>query len=111
MADNARKILAHGDFEELAPGVWMVTGSLPFPLKRNMTVVRLPDGTLLLHSVIAMSDEVMAKLDTLGKPSVLIVPGSGHRMDVQFYKQRYPQIRVVAPAAARAAVEKVIKLD
>jgi hypothetical protein len=107
----AQKILPHGPIEELAPGLWSVTGSLPFPLKRNMAVYRLEDGTLLLHSVIAMDEAGMARLEALGKPSVLIVPNGGHRMDAPFYKQRYPAARVVAPAATRAVVEKVIKVD
>jgi hypothetical protein len=53
----------------------------------------------------------MAKLDALGRPSVLIVPHTGHRMDAPFYKARYPEIRVLAPVAARAKVEQVIKVD
>lgn len=111
MAGTAPKIFPHSDINELAPGVWEVEGALPFPLKRNMTIARLPDGTLLLHSVIAMNEEGMAKLDALGKPSVTIVPHAGHRMDAPFYKQRYPEIHVVAPAAARVKIEEVIKVD
>jgi hypothetical protein len=111
MAEKTYKILPHGPLEELTPGLWSVTGNLPIPLKRNMTVYRLADGTLLLHSVIAMNEAGMAALEALGKPSVLIVPHGGHRMDAQFYKKRYPAARVVAPAAARADVEKVIKVD
>ena len=111
MASDGHKLMAHGDLEELIPGVWMVTGSLPFPLRRNMTVVKLRDGTLLLHSVVAMNDAGMAKLDALGKPSVMIVPSTGHRLDAGFYKARYPDVRVLCPAGARAAVEKVIKAD
>jgi hypothetical protein len=76
-----------------------------------MIIYRLADGTLLLHSVIAMSDEGMAKLDALGRPSVMIVPHIGHRMDAPFYKARYPQVRVLAPAGARAKVEEVIKVE
>jgi hypothetical protein len=97
MADKVHKILPHGPIEELAPGLWSVTGDLPIPLKRNMVVYRLKDGTLLLHSVIAMEEEGMKKLEALGKPSVLIVPHGGHRMDAKFYKERYPAARVLAP--------------
>jgi hypothetical protein len=32
-------------------------------------------------------------------------------MDAPFYKARYPQIRILAPAGARAKVEEVIKVD
>jgi hypothetical protein len=111
MPAKPHKILPHDDLEELAPGLWTVRGSLPFPLKRHMIVYRLADGTLLLHSVLAMDEAGMAKLDALGRPAVLIVPHTGHRMDAPFYKARYPQIRVLAPAAARAKVEEVIKVD
>lgn len=67
-----------------------MTGSLPFPLRRNMVVYRLADGNLLLHSVIAMTDDGMARLDALGKPTVIVLPNGGHRMDVAAYKGRYP---------------------
>jgi hypothetical protein len=111
MAEQTHKIFPHGDPQELMPGVWVVTGALPFPLKREMTIAKLSDGSLLLHSVIAMNDAAMAKLDALGKPSVMIVPHGSHRLDPPFYKARYPEIRVVAPAAARAKIEEVIKVD
>src|SRR6185436_2856825 len=95
MADPTHRRFPHDDLEQLAANLWTVRGSLPFPLKRQMIIYRLADGTLLLHSVIAMNDEGMAKLDALGRPSVMIVPHIGHRMDAPFYKARYPQVRVL----------------
>jgi hypothetical protein len=108
---EAHKILPHDEPREVVSDVWVVMGSLPFPLKRTMTIVRLSDGSLLLHSVIAMDEAGMAKLDALGKPSLMIVPHAGHRMDAPFYKARYPDLRVVAPAAVRAKVEEVVPVD
>ena len=35
MASAPHKILEHGDIQPLAPGLWFVRGSLPFPLMRN----------------------------------------------------------------------------
>jgi hypothetical protein len=111
MAEKAHKILPHGEFEELAPGLWSLTGSLPMPLRRNMIVYRMADGALLLHSVIALDEAGMAKLEALGRPSIMIVPAVGHRMDAPFFKARYPNLRVIAPAAIRSKVEDVIKVD
>lgn len=111
MASRPHIILPHGDLEELAPGLWTVQGNLPIPLLRKMTVYRLRDGSLLLHSVIALGDEGMARLAALGRPSAMIVPNTGHRMDAPFYKARFPELRVLCPAAARAKVEEVIKVD
>ena len=53
----------------------------------------------------------MAALDALGRVSIILVPNSVHRLDAGFYKKRYPDARVVAPAAARAKVEDVIAVD
>ncbi len=108
---TAKKLLPHGDLEPLGPGVWQVTGALPFPVKRNMTIARLSDGTLLFHSVVAMNDAGMAALDALGAPSILIVPNAGHRMDAPFYKARYPNVRVVCPAGKRTKIEEVVAVD
>jgi len=93
---DEHKIFAHGLPQEVAPGLWQVEGSLPFPVKRNMTVHRLADGTLLLYSVVAMNEEGMKALERLGKPAVMVVPLSSHTMDAAFYKRRYPELRVFA---------------
>ena len=101
------KIFPHGAPREIVPGLWQVRGSLPFPLPRNMTVYRLPDGGLLLHSVVAMSDEGLAALERLGKPVAMLVPHTMHVMDAPFYKARYPELRVIAPADAAARIPGV----
>ena len=73
MKSAAYKLYPHGDLESPIGGVWMVTGRSAFPLYRRMTVWKLPDGTLLAHSVIAMDDARMAALDALGRLSIILV--------------------------------------
>lgn len=99
---KAHRILPHGLPTECAPGLWRVVGSLPFPLKRNMFIVRLPAGGLLLYSVVAMNDAGFAALEALGRPTVMVVPHPFHVMDAAFYKARYPDIRVVGLPEAGA---------
>jgi hypothetical protein len=111
MKTAKHKVYPHGDLESPIGGVWIVTGRSAFPLYRRMTVWKLPDGSLLAHSVIAMDDARMAALDALGPVSIILVPNGGHRLDAGFYKKRYPQARVVAPAASRAKVEDLIAVD
>jgi hypothetical protein len=91
----------------VAPGLWRVVGSLAFPLKRNMFVLKLPDGGLLLHSVVAMNDAGLAALEALGRPAIMVVPHPMHVMDAPFYKARYPHLRVVGRADAGARVKGV----
>jgi hypothetical protein len=100
------KIYPHGMPEPLTEGVWWIRGTLGFPLHRNMIVVRLPTGELLLHSVVALDDEGMQALEALGKPTYAIVPHFAHMMDIGFYKARYPELKVLAPAVHRRAVEQ-----
>jgi len=110
-ADKAHKLYARGDLESPIAGVWMVAARCPFPLYRRMAIWKLPDGSLLAHSVIAMDDAGMAQLDALGRVSIILVPHEGHRLDAGFYKRRYPDARVVAPAASRAKVERMVAVD
>jgi hypothetical protein len=104
--------LPHGPLEKLAENLWRVSGSLPrMTLRRTMTIARLGDGGLVIHSAIALDDETMKKIEALGAPAYLIVPGAFHRKDAPAYKQRYPGVTVLAPRGARDKVVKVIPLD
>lgn len=103
------RIFPHGAPVELAPGLWQLEGSLPFPLKRNMTLFRRADGSLVVVSPVALDEAGMKGLEALGEPSVLVISHPMHIMDVRFYKARYPRMRVVAAkdAAARLSDVKV----
>ncbi len=96
-ARMAHKIFLHQSFQQVAPGLWQLEGSLPFPLKRNMTVVKLSSGGLLIYSAVALTDAGFAELERLGKPEIIVVPQPFHVMDLAFYKQKYPQLKVLGP--------------
>ena len=105
-------VRGHGPIEQLAENLWWVRGDVPrMPLKRNMVIVRRTDGSLLLHNAIALREVEQAQLEALGTPALLIVPNAFHRLDAPAYKARYPQLRVFAPAGARAKVESVLPVD
>lgn len=53
----------------------------------------------------------MAKLESLGTPKIMVVPNRIHRLDAGIYKQRYPQLVVVCPAAAKPYVEEKVAVD
>jgi hypothetical protein len=102
----AHRLFPHGELHALAPNLWQVRGSMSFPLRRNMTVYRLPDGTLVLHSVVAMEEAGMKALEALGRPAVMVIPHGGHRMDAGFYKQRYPDLKVACPPEGKQKAEE-----
>jgi hypothetical protein len=80
-------------------------------LRRTMTVVRRADGTLLLHSPIALDETRQRELEALGPLAVLVVPNAGHRLDAPAYKARYPQVVTFCPRGGRAKVAEVISVE
>jgi hypothetical protein len=101
-----------GRLEALAPNLWWVWSLLASPpMPRNMVVVRLPSGGLLLHSPICLPEEEMARLDALGPVELIVVPNEGHRIDSLRFRKRYPGARVLAPFNARKKVERVVPVD
>lgn len=106
-------VAPHSPIEELTENLWHVTGTFTnAPMApREMVLYKLPDSTLLIHSAIALTEAGMAELESLGTPKVLIVPNRIHRLDARIYKQRYPDVLVVAPAAAKPYVEEILSVD
>jgi hypothetical protein len=110
--DSAWTVLPHGPLEQLSDNLWWVTGSLKgMSLKRSMTVVRRSDGTLVIHSAIAMTEDRMRELEALGVPAYLIVPNRGHRRDAPKFKKRYPALKVYAPRGGRKTIEERVPVD
>jgi hypothetical protein len=101
-----------GTLEPLAPNVWWVWSLMKSPpLPRNMVVVRLPSGELLVHSAVCLPEAQMAKLDAWGPVAWVVVPNEGHRSDLRRWRARYPNAKVLAPRAAVPKVQEVGKVD
>ena len=108
------KVLPHGPLTAIDEGLWAVVGEIPMPLMdlpRRMTVVRLRDGGLVIWSAIALDEANMERLETLGRPTFLIVPGEHHRLDAASWKFRYPALQVVSAPGARAKIGDVVPVD
>jgi hypothetical protein len=107
-------VLPHGKLSEIENGILTVVGRIRMPLgsfPRRMTVVRLSGSRLAVWSAIALDAKEMATLEAYGRPAFLIVPNDHHRLDAKPWKDRYPQIQVVAPEGSRAKVEQVVPVD
>ena len=107
-------VLPHGNLSEIDDGILTVVGQIRMPLvslPRCMTVVRLSDSRLVVWSAIALDEKGMATVEAFGRPAFLIVPNDHHRLDAKPWKDRYPQLQVVAPEGSRAKVEEVVPVD
>ena len=87
-----------------AEGVWTVEAPhhfLGLHLGTRMTVVRLPDGSLWLHSVVAIDDLLADEVQALGPVRHIVMPDLFHHVYVAEAIQRWPGARVHAPRAMR----------
>jgi hypothetical protein len=99
---------------ELSPaGIWIGERKLWFGgvrLRSRMTVIRLADGRLWVHSASEPTPELCAELDRLGQVSWLVVPNRWHHIHAAAMKARYPDAQVIGPASAKLR-NKSVALD
>lgn len=85
---------------QLAPDLWVVETPLRFlgvEAGRRMTIARLRDGGLWLHSPAPLTGELRASLDALGPPRFVVAASAvhGHRFMEQ-YREAYPDLELWA---------------
>lgn len=66
----------------------------------HTTIVRLADGSLLLHSPAPVSDALADHLKALGAVAWLLVPNCFHHLGTPAAAARFPDAKVVGPASA-----------
>jgi hypothetical protein len=105
-------VLPHRPIEKLSDDLWIVEGDLPHgPMPRTMTLVRLPDRRIIVHSAIALGERSMREIDEWGDVAFIIVPNDHHRLDPAAYRERYPKAQIVCPPGARSKIEEKVKVD
>ncbi|HEX5749963.1 MAG TPA: DUF4336 domain-containing protein [Archangium sp.] len=68
----------------------------------RMTVIRLPDGGLWLHSPVKLDAETKGAVDALGPVRFLVAPNTMHHLSLGDWAAAYPAAKVLAPAGLRA---------
>lgn len=110
--DTKWYVAPHGPLEQLSPRLWRIQGDVPgMSLKRVMSIGKRSDGTLVVHSAIALEEELMQEIDRWGKVAYVVVPNGYHRLDAPWFHTRYPRAKVLAPSGARAKVDEVVNVD
>lgn len=108
------KVLPHGQVKTVDDRILTVEGEIPMPFgkfPRRMTVVGLSRNRSAIFSAMALNERAMRHIEEVGKPSFLIVPNGHHRLDAHAWKQRYPNLKVVCPPAAKKKVGEAVPVD
>jgi hypothetical protein len=90
---------------KLAENIWTVEGpevayrlgGMVIPCPTRMTVARLADGTLWLHSPVAYTAALDHALTSLGRISALVAPNSYHYSHIKPWAEMHKEAGVFAP--------------
>lgn len=103
----------------VAPDLWIADGpeigmaylgfTLPFPTR--MTVIRLGDGGLFVHSPIAAHAALMDQVAAQGEVRYLVAPNSLHYWSVPDWKARFPAARVWAVPGLAQKAKRPLAVD
>lgn len=92
--------MTNGPLIPFADGVWIAEAPVRFlgmRLTATMTVIRLADGGLLLHSPVAMTRERRAAVEALGRVAQLYSPNTFHHLRIGDWHAEFPAARLHAP--------------
>ena len=88
--------------EKLADNLWIITGEtvsfLSLPYSTRMTVIRLSDGGLWVHSPVRYTAELADVLAGLGPVRYLVAPNALHHLFLKDWQQHYPAAEVYGTA-------------
>lgn len=84
--------------ETLANNIWIIDGEcvqfLGLPFSTRMTIIRLENGDIWVHSPIKLTSNVKEQLNTLGKVTYLIAPNHLHHLFLTDWIRDYPDAEV-----------------
>jgi hypothetical protein len=98
-------VVADDSLTPFAEGVWVDCAPvriLGTRLTATMTVLRLGDGSLLLHSPLAMTPARRAAVEALGPVAHLYAPNLFHHLRIGEWAEAFPSARLHAPRGLAA---------
>jgi hypothetical protein len=90
---------------EIAPGLWHAQHHFKIagtPVSSRMTVVRLADGKLWIHSPVPLTAQLREQIDALGEVAYIVAPSKLHHLFLSGCAAAYPQAQLFgAPGLAK----------
>jgi hypothetical protein len=97
----------------LAPDLWIATRQFTNELgvvTSRMTVIRLKDGRILLHSPVPIEQDLLSAVENLGQVAALIAPNLFHHQFVTEWRSAFPEAKAFC-APGLAAKRNDFKFD
>ena len=87
--------------KQLAENLWTLHYSLPLLgdyLGRNVTLIRLSSGDLIIHSTAPFTPEDVADIKAVGRPAYLVEAYNKHDTFAKEGREAFPDVPYLAPA-------------
>jgi Domain of unknown function (DUF4336) len=84
---------------QIDTGIWTAEAPQKFlgaEVGTRMTVIRLADGSLFVHSPVYLDDEIRAALDSIGPVRHVVAPNRFHHLHAAHYPRNYAESRLYA---------------
>lgn len=81
----------------VAENLWEVRGEWRNKLGRRMTIIRLSDNRLILHSSIQLQPPDLDWLTSMGRPAFIVAPNKFHTSDAGWMSERFPEAQLLVP--------------
>ncbi|MBY7734187.1 DUF4336 domain-containing protein [Francisella philomiragia] len=90
---------------QLAENIWVVDGgAVPFfglPYTTRMTIIRLENNDLFIHSPIKADSELISQVSEIGNVKFLISPNKIHHLFLQDWAKIFPDAKIYASPGLR----------
>ena len=84
--------------------LWTMDGQVSFwgaTIPTRMTVIRLTDGTLFIHSPVLLTIQLKDRLDVLGQVRYVVSPNKYHHYHMGEYAQAFKKVKMYASPGLR----------
>lgn len=97
--------------KQFGENIWIVDGGeiisfYGLPFTTRMTIIKLPNGDLWIHSPINLPAELKQEIDNLGTVKHIIAPNKIHYWYIDEFKSAYPSATVYASPGVRKRAAK-----
>lgn len=105
-------VLPHEKIVKHESNLWTVEGRLfDGGARRRMSIIRLSDGRLLIHSAVPLDEPSMKEIEAWGPIAFIVPPNAFHDMDVGPYSRRYPDAKVLCDPKIQKKIAKRARVD
>jgi hypothetical protein len=89
------------DLVKVTEGIWCAESEMKMPggvrMPTRMTILRLSNGKLLVHSPIRMDEALAKAINALGEVAYIVAPNRMHHLFFGTCAERYPGARTFGP--------------